>query len=243
MARPLSFHLFITTFLLLLGQALSASSAAEDDDQCGLYLAVSSTTRDYTVWGVYAGKDYKQGDVLGSPDLAVNTVNLRANNVLDEKTPDHVQDSLMRTVEFLEESFWVPDSSGGKFEVGDRQRIITAISGPGFLGAFDPSLTNADWDHGSSYKRPSIGERPGVSHPGRGAITPFYNTFLRTVHDVKAGSEVMINYGSNYEADQKKDDLHRADFARIDETVEQMIEFFNKHRRYVKGSSLHASAF
>lgn len=41
----------------------------------------------------------------------------------------------------------------------------------------------------------------------------------------------MINYGSNYEEEQKKDDLHRADFDKIDETVEQMLSFFGKHKK------------
>lgn len=230
----------LTFVLLLLAGAPPAAYAGDDNEkqqqpQCGLYLAVSSTTSDgkddKLTWGVFAGKDYGRGEVIGSPDIAVNAINLRANNLLDEQHhSEEEQDRLIRTIEFIEESFWVPDSAGGKFEIGEGQRIITAISGPGFLGAYNPSLTNADWDHENTYKRPSIGERPGDSHPGRGAVTPFYNTFLRSMHDVKAGSEVMINYGSNYEEEMKKEDLHRADYARIDETVEQMIAFFDKHR-------------
>jgi len=131
-------------------------------------MAISSTTKEWTVWGVYAGKDYKRGEIVGMPDIAVNAINLRANNLLDESASEEEQDRLIQTVEFLEESFWVPDSAGGKFEVADGQRVITAISGVGFLGAYDPALTNSDWDHRSAYQRPSIGERMGVSHPGRG---------------------------------------------------------------------------
>jgi len=112
--RPAALILLFASAILL--GSLARAAAADrngDNDQCGLYLAVSSTTGDYTVWGIYAGKNYKKGEVVGSPDLAVNTLNLRANNVLDEDAPEDVQERLLRTVEFLEESFWVPDAVGG----------------------------------------------------------------------------------------------------------------------------------
>lgn len=112
-----SFLMMLMILLALHGSTTTAVAAAADADndnqQCGLYLAVSSTASDHTVWGIYAGKNYKKGDPVGSPDLAVNAINLRANNVLGDDAPEDVQDRLLRTVEFLEESFWVPDSAGG----------------------------------------------------------------------------------------------------------------------------------
>lgn len=74
---------------------------AEDDSehQCGLYLALSSTsTEEHTIWGIYAGKDYEPGQMIGVPELAVNTHNLRYN-VMTNDLPTSVR----RSLEYLEE--------------------------------------------------------------------------------------------------------------------------------------------
>lgn len=218
------------TSLLSLLYLLSISRAEEEKDQCGLYLAVSSTaTADRTVWGIYAGKDIGKGETIASPDLAVNTLNLRANNLLDSSEEEDLQALLLKPLEFLEESFWVGDATGGKFELQEG-RIIGAISGPGFLGAYESSMTNAEWFHKQVYQRTRMGEETGVAHPSRGAISPFYDTTCMSTEEIPAGAEIFINYGSSWEEEDAKDDLKKTDYARIDETVDQMIEFFAKHK-------------
>lgn len=89
---------------LLRPAAAAAAAAADADDapECGLYLAVSSTsTEDSTTWGIYAGRDYASGEHVGAPELVVNTHNLRFNAVgPDGKLPSV---SLGRALGFLEE--------------------------------------------------------------------------------------------------------------------------------------------
>lgn len=97
--------------------------------------------------------------------------------------------------EFMEESFWVGDTAGAKFEL-EEGRIISAISGAGFLGAYEKMLVNADWDHRSVYSRTVVGEEPGAPHPNRGAISPFYNVTLKASDKIQKGSEIFVNYGA-----------------------------------------------
>jgi hypothetical protein len=90
--------------VLLTSLLLLIIPPATGEDQCGLYLAVSSTsTGDNTVWGIYAGKEYKNGDAIGQNELAVSTINLRANNLMDPSSPPTKQQALLNSLEFLEE--------------------------------------------------------------------------------------------------------------------------------------------
>ena len=155
-----------------------------------MYLALSSvSTSDRTQWGIYAGRDYAPTTTIGQPELAVNAIHLRANNLFDPATLEQQTPMLLRSLEFLEESFWIPDAAGSRFEL-ERGRIISAISGVGFLGAYNSKLTNADWNHAASYQRSRLGEESGVPHPSRGAISPFYNVELKSTDSIPAGSEV-----------------------------------------------------
>jgi len=235
-----------TQLLLLavsLSSALSVNNGANDKDnnnsseQCGLYLALSSTsTGDRTQWGIYAGRDYAPTTTIGQPELAVNAIHLRANNLFHPETRKEQTPMLLRSLEFLEESFWVPDAAGSRFEL-ERGRIISAISGVGFLGAYDSKLTNADWNHAASYQRPRLGEEAGAPHPSRGAISPFYNVELKSTDSIPAGSEIFINYGTNWEDNEFKDELIKPDFAKIDKTVDQLIAFFAKHEKELTDDS------
>lgn len=180
-----------------------ASSSEQPTTTCGLYMAISSRADvDGNKWGVYAGHELSKGDNIGTPEVAIHLHNLRANNRFgnpddENATPteeqEQQQEQLLKAVEFLEESFWVPDALGGKFEV-QTGRIITATPGLGFLGAFDVSLTSADWNVRQNYQRIPIGEVTGDPHENRGAISPFYNVQLWVTADkVVSGSEVRWN--------------------------------------------------
>jgi hypothetical protein len=127
----------------------------------------------------------------------------------------------------------VPNSSGGQFELdGDAARIITAIPGGGVLGGYFPKMTNADWNHSSAYHREAWNEFPGVSHPGRGAYTSYYNLELASLEDIPAGKEIFLNYGDNWDgkSEQKEEPLTRNDYKKVDQTIEKMVAFFDKYR-------------
>lgn len=223
--------------LSVLSRGLCASDADNPGgDECGLYFALSSKATEGNKWGIFAGVDVPKGSNIGTPDVVINTLNLRANNLLarDDKVR---QEQLRKVLEFLEESFWVADSVGGRFEL-DEGRIISATPGGGFLGAFDRSMTSSDWNVRQNYRRLSMGEAAGAAHPGRGANSPFYNCSLMATENIAAGAEVFINYGENWEEEVKEtEELLKTDYDRLDQTVAQMIEFFAKHAKELDETS------
>jgi len=220
----------ILNFALALLTLQAASAAQDDNQQCGLYLAISSTsTVDDTNWGIFAGKDIPAKTVIASPDVAINIPHLRANSHPVEEDEDTDPAFLSQMVDFFEGYFWVPETAAAQFELAEG-RAVTAIPGAGVLAGYSAKLTNADWSIISSYKRPLMGEAPGVSHPARGAHSPFYNAAVVSTQDIKAGSEIFMEFGENWAKEENDDELNVKDYTRIDETVEQMMEFFKKHK-------------
>ena len=167
---------------------------------CGLYMATSSTTfpGDHR-WGVYAGKDIENNSPIGFGDLAIHMFNLMANNIwLDPKTEEIMDDldtnHLANLVDWFEQFVWVPNSSGGQFEIDQEGgKIITAIPGTGTIGGFNPKMTNADFNHSSAYHREAWNEFPEEAHPGRGAYSSYYNLELSSTEVIPAGREVFIH--------------------------------------------------
>ena len=214
--------------------ALSALPAVlagdEPNEQCGLYLAISSTsTVDDTHWGLFTAKDIPAGAEIASPDVAINIPHLRANNVPLEDEDEADSELFTQMVDFFEGFFWVPETAAAQFEL-TKGRAVTAVPGAGMLAGYNAKRTNADWNILSSYKRPLLGETSGVSHPSRGAQSPFYNTAVVSTQDIRAGSEIFMEYGENFGQEESDDDLTARDYTRIDETVEQMMDFFKKHK-------------
>lgn len=218
-----------TTIATLFCALRYAYASQENEDQCGLYLAISSTsTVDETNWGIFAGKDYLPNTPIGYPEVGINVPNIRANAFYvsdNEATMDYMD----QIATFFETFFWVADTIGAKFEQSSG-RAVAAIPGPGVLGGYNGKLTNADWDVSALYNRPLIGENSGKSHPGRGANTHFYNTQVVSKQQIAAGSEIFMDFGESW-AEQKtdEDDFDDDDYEKIDATVAQLITFFEKH--------------
>ena len=214
---------------VLLATLVAAKKNKEEGDQCGMYMAISSTsTVDDTKWGLYAGQDIPADAPIGYPDIAINIFNLQGNAHLADEAEDNLS-LVSATVEFFEQFIWVPLPSGGHFEL-DEGRAVTAIPGAGVLGGFNPKLTNADWNHSSAYFRPAMGEQPTVNHPGRGAYTNFFNVGLRSKEVIQAGREIFLDYGENWESEAEEEDLTADDFKKVDATVEKMASFFEKYK-------------
>eukprot|EP00934_Nitzschia_sp_Nitz4_P003055 Nitzschia sp. Nitz4//scaffold27_size158506//24427//26385//NITZ4_002580-RA/size158506-processed-gene-0.67-mRNA-1//-1//CDS//3329545428//3045//frame0 len=202
---------------------------------CGLYLAVSSTsTPDDPKWGIYAGNTLQTGDRIGYGELAIPTFHLLSNNLgLEESDPFMVD-----VVDFMEQFMWIPQTSGAQFELDDGGRVITVVPGTGIIGGFHPQLTNADWNHAMPLHRPQWGETTGLSHPGRGASSSYYEVSLVATQEINPGMEIFVHYGDNWSEDgdnpddtsESSHEITKDDFAKIDETVAQMIEFFDKYQ-------------
>jgi hypothetical protein len=113
-------------------------------------------------------------------------------------------------------------------------RIVTAVPGGGVLGGYLPKMTNADWNHSSAYHREAWNEYPGVSHPGRGAYSNYYNLELSSLEEIPTGKEIFLNYGENWDDNNKKgekkeDPLTNKDFKKLDKTLEKIVAFFDKY--------------
>lgn len=188
---------FILTFALLSLQGPKRWYTTAEEE-CGLYLAVSSTSNlDEVKWGVYAGVDIEKGSLVGEPDLAVQTHNL-LGHAHSESKEDQSDDPTVRTVNMFEEYIWVADATGGSRDLSKPGRMVSAIMGAGFLGAYNGKLTNTEWYHGGAFFREALGEMPGIAHPGRGASSHFYNVSLISTEDIIAGSEIFMDYGTNW---------------------------------------------
>jgi hypothetical protein len=210
----------------------------DESNTCGLYLAISSTsTVKSTNWGLYAGKDISNQSSIGSPDVGIHMPHIRANSYiaeLDKDEDDQEQAVLTNIVHFFESFFWVADTVGARFEVDGPpgKGSISAVPGAGVLAAFNPKRTNANWNVTAIYHRPPTTTTTGIAHTNRGAISPFYNVQVISTSNIPAGSEVFMEFGDAWR-DQEgnaEEDLTKEDYTRVDETVEQMIAFFEKHK-------------
>lgn len=185
--------------------------------------------------GFYAGKDIAAKTPVGFGDIAIHTFNLMANQIYmeDDKPVDDLDaNPQANLVDWIEQYLWVPYSSGGQYELeGDGTRIITAVPGGGVLGGYNPKMTNVDWNHSSAYHRDALNEYPGVSHPGRGAYSSYYNLQLASTETIPAGKEIFLNYGDNWDGDGKTDEpLLKKDYKRVDQTIEKIVAFFEKYQ-------------
>lgn len=220
-----------------------AENATEEEEDlptdfpdCGLYLAVSSTsTPEEPKWGLYAGHTIEKDARVGYGEVAIQTFHLLANQLTEKDEADGASENqLADIVDFFEQYIWVPHSSGGQFELPDSGRTVTAIPGVGVLGGFNARMTNADWNHWGAYHREAWGEETGASHPGRGGSSTFFEVALSAQDKIPAGMEIFINYGVNWEADNEDDDdknaeIEKEDYDKIDQMIDKMLEFFEKH--------------
>jgi hypothetical protein len=203
----------------------------EHDQQCGLYLAISSTsTVDDTNWGIFVGQDIiGVRHNIGHPEIGIIVSNLRLHNE-NKSAPSESNIDLIRLVDYFEAFFWVPSTAGAKLYEHTNGRAIAAISGPGVLASYSKHMTNADWDPKSTYIRPLQNDRTAVSHPNRGAFSPYYHCqIVTTTNTIKAGSEVFMEYGESWAEKNDDETLEKEDYEKIDLTVQQMIEFFQKY--------------
>ncbi len=212
----------------------TTTASSSFSSTCGLYLAVSSTsTVDEPKWGMYAGIDYTPSQMVGVPEVAIQTLHLAG-----AVNQHHANDaSTLAMVDYLERFFWVPVSSGGQYELptGTGSKIITAIPGAGAIGAYNKKLTNAEWNHSAAYLRPAWGELPQVSHPNRGAQSHYYHVQLRAKQDISTGMEIFLNYGDSWDtensnSEEDEENLAKEDYDKIDATIDKMLEFFAKYQ-------------
>jgi hypothetical protein len=221
---------------------LETKDASENDDaRCGLYLAPSSkvlkegegTT---PPWSIYVGHQPLQtGQVIGSPDVAINLHNFGAHNEIESDSQNAVYVQYMAQVaNVLSKNLWVPEMAGAMNELPINEESNVFIPGSGMLSGWDVTLQNADFDVLASHVRFPHDAR--VAH--QGAQTHLNKIVLRATHYIEAGSEILMNYDAaddfaSLEWDDDDDDetsLTDSDFVKVDTTVDKLLEFFDKHK-------------
>ena len=77
----------LSAFVLFTTLISSSSAKNDPSDQCGVYLAESST--DHTL-GTFAGRAYERDDTIGSSDAIVQIVDIRFHNKEPEEETDGI---------------------------------------------------------------------------------------------------------------------------------------------------------
>jgi hypothetical protein len=235
--------------------AVSAASAsqqdADDDFVCSLYLAPSSKSKsDDFKWGTYTAKTIERGERIGPETLAIPVYNFRAHNRRPEQEDGPETDAADRPGSYWDHLsthflnfMWLAEMGGAAEEQAadeaDPLAMCVAMPGPGMSAAFDSptAAANADWDVASAYRRAAFSTaEAGKAHPGRAATSRFDRVTLRATHTIVAGSEVVVGYddpvASSSASSKSASDEHAItedDFVKMDETISQMVAFFDKH--------------
>ena len=225
------------------------SDAGEPSSRCGLYLAPSSTTDDadgVLRLGLYAGRDYRSGDPIGPPEIALQIYDFRDHR-RRAKGPDYSAFALSQ--------MWTPDSTGAKYDTNGEWRegpgtVYTMIPGVGSVGNLFPGYSNADWDQrwalrrtvmtdDASARRDGSGPDDGDGgsyppSPGWGASSEYYNVSLAATRDIVAGMEVFMDFGTDWSMEHERDgQVTATDHDRADVVVNKVLSFLEKHKEII----------
>ena len=206
--------------LLLVAAAVLTAGKGDESEQCGVYIAESSTDH---VLGSFAGKSYHEDELIGSSDAIVQAFDLRYHN------RDRDEEFTAKLENFLG-TCWSADSNGGVFEA---EEVISVVGGPCFSSAGHVGMINAIiYQPATLIKTDTDLLSSGydeTTSPGRGAFTLHHNLTLIAVDKITAGSEIFLDFGAEYSGYEDVIKPNIDDYRKMDEAIEKMLEFFNKH--------------
>ncbi len=206
--------------LLLVAAAILAAGKGDESEQCGVYIAESSTDH---VLGSFAGKSYQGDELIGSSDAIVQGFDLRYHN-------RHRDEEFTAMFENFLGTCWSADSNGG---VNEAEEVISAVGGPCFSSAGHVGMINAViYQPATLLKTDTDLLSSGydeTTSPGRGAFTLHHNLTLIAVDKITAGSEIFLDFGAEYSGYEDVNKANIDDYRKMDEAIEKMLEFFNKH--------------
>jgi hypothetical protein len=216
----MSVHIRYYLRLFAAAALTTAAKGGDSSDQCGVYIAESSTDH---VLGSFAGKSYKKDELIGSSDAIVQAFDLRYHNSNEDEEFTAMLENFLATC-------WSADSNGGGNEA---EEVISAVGGPCFSSSGHVGMINAViYQPATLLKTDTDLLASGfdeTTSPGRGAFTLHHNLTLIAVDKITAGSEIFLDFGAEYSgyADTNKPNID--DYRKMDEAIEKMLEFFNKH--------------
>ena len=199
---------------------LTAAPTVVSQDQCGIYLAESSTDH---VLGSFAGRSYQRDDIIGSQDAIVQFVDIRLNNQdLSEEDASNLE-SFLGTC-------WSGDATAG---MNEAEEVISAVGGPCFSSTGHVGMINAVIYQPSTLLRTDTDLLSSgydeMTSPGRGAFTSYHNLTLLAVDKIQAGSEIFLDFGAEYNQYDDTSKPNIDDYRKMDEAMEKMVIFFAKH--------------
>jgi len=204
-------------------------TSSKSSEQCRLWLAPSSVSSiEIPKLGLFAGIDYDVDDIVGEPEIAIPLIDF----LEDWNRRNEVDDMI---ITFLEGFFWTTDYAGAKWE-SDHASVIL-VPGHGVLANYHSGDYNVEWSQASALLRtPPDTPAPGVAHPSRGAITPYFNMTVTATQPIKAGMEIFANFGEVWDGnstDVYQDRLTRSDYKEADKVIDGVIEFMDKFKDHL----------
>jgi hypothetical protein len=191
-------------FLLTIASSLpppSSSSSPKpihhDPSKCLLYIAESTIPN--AGIGIFAGTDFHSGQLIGRDgwgDPAFATIDINWNNA-DPISGARASKSQRDYHWPLTNYDWSSKSLDILQEEGDDTSMT--VVGFGAVPNCHFSLLNVA-EHGVSYDLAGLDR---YNSPGSGAITPFVNRTSTARHDIYAGSELFVSYGSAWFKNRK----------------------------------------
>lgn len=232
---------------MLLTAAAASSIAVTADDQCGVYLAESTQGR---TLGSFAGKQFQQNELVGSADAVVQVLDVREYN-------DHLTGTFDGAhLESFLGTCWSGDATAG---MSEGHEVVSAVGGPCFSSVGHVGLINAVIYQPSTLLRTDedllASGYDELTSPGRGAFTAYHNLTLlvscaaeswpsvwlyisyclpytngvQSVDKIPPGMEIFLDFGAEYNQYENVDKPNIDDYIKMDEAIEKMVSFFDKH--------------
>jgi SET domain len=191
---------------------------------CRLYLGPSSlSTEENPKLGLYAGVNYEENDIVGRPDIGIPLVDFTTSFNRRDEIADAV-------IEFLEGNLWLGEYGGAQWEGNVSTNFL--IPGLGVLANYHSGSHNVEWVQSSVlFHGPDLPS--GVSHPARGAISPFFNFSMRASKPIHKGMEILAFFGDVWDVNKTQDiygeKLTRNDYIDADAVLDKILTFMAKY--------------
>mmetsp|Transcript_24210 Transcript_24210/g.57476 ORF Transcript_24210/g.57476 Transcript_24210/m.57476 type:complete len:665 (+) Transcript_24210:54-2048(+) len=171
-----------------------SESESESSNPCLLYLAESTIPG--AGLGMFAGKDFNEGELVGRVgDPAFPTVDQDWHNSPEgASVTRHNWDYHWPLVNYD----WNPPDIGMDEEGED---VSATVTGFGAAPNCHFRLLNVD-EHGAVYDGAGLDR---YTSPGAGAFTPWFNRSSTAANDIDAGSELFVDYGTNWFISREED--------------------------------------
>lgn len=155
------------------------------EEECQYFMAESSIP--HAGLGMYSAKALKKDTDIFYSDMVIQVEDIDLNQKL-RKWHHNIEEE--ETEWLLANYYWQAHNTGGAYEARDVQSIVPGL---GMLANSHDGLVNA------LMVRPSLDTNlKRLQDPGAGAVTNYHHLSFTAVGDMDAGSEIFVEYGSDW---------------------------------------------